>query len=420
MADGRAHLRNVERQASGTKSNRHVPLASSPPGSVTLFCSLSHGQHLLIGNHKVSPLKRLNVALVVATVFAAVFSVHTQEPKARGFLEGRVGAELDKTVGEFDKDGGGFCGSVLVAAKGKVLLERGYGLADQKAGKPIPIDALWDWASVSKQFTAAAVLKLQDQKKWKLDDPIAKFFKDVPADKAKVTLRQLLNHTSGMEAGFKQEWQFDSRKREPFERMMLNLPMTSKPGEKFEYSNSAYALVAAMIEHVSGKTLEEFSVEQLFKPAGMKDATFIGRPGLDLSRVPKIDCGKGFTDRPSDFAFAYGNQLTWGYRGCGGVVATTRDMFQWDRALRGNQVLSCATVAEFYKPERNDYALGWFVRKTPGGLRVEHGGGVQGVATHYVRLLEEDLVVALACSYEPKEHLQRLAETLIAIALRAK
>lgn len=361
------------------------------------------------------------LVFALAATLGGVPSTARSQGRDAGGPDGKAGVEFDKAVTDFDEAGGGFCGSVLVAAKGKVLLEKGYGSADEKAGKPIAVDALWDWASVSKQFTAAAVLKLQDQKKLALDDPLSKFFKDVPKDKAKVTVRQLLHHTSGIESGFKDEWKFDSSKRESFEQMMLKLPMTSKPGEKWEYSNSGYSLAAAIVERASGKRFEEFCVDQLFRPARMKDAAFIGWDKLDLTRVPKINRGEGFSDgRPDDFAFAYGNALTWGYRGCGGVVASTRDMFQWDQALRGDQVLSRAAKEALYAPGLNDYALGWFVSKTSGGLRVDHGGGVLGVTTHYVRLIDEDIVVAIACSYEPKENPQNLANALIEIARRAK
>ncbi len=329
------------------------------------------------------------------------------------------GTEFDKAVAAFDEKDGGFCGSVLVAAKGKVLLEKGYGLANAKEKKPIGTDALWDWASTSKQFTAAAVLKLQDLKKLKLDDTLATFYQEAPADKAKVTVRQLLSHTSGIEAGFASgpQWQCDSSKRDSFEQMMLKLPMVSKPGEKWEYSNSSYGLAAAIVERVSGKTFEEFCVEQLFKPAGMKDAAFIGWKGLDLTRVPKIERGNGFGEGQDELAFAYGNELSWGYRGCGGAVATTRDMFHWDRALRGDKVLSKAAREEYYRPVLNDYGLGWFVR---GGSRVEHGGSVRGVVTQYVRLLDDDIVVALVFSYEPKENPQQLAEALIKLARKSR
>jgi len=139
--------------------------------------------------------------------------------------------------------------------------------------------------------------------------------------------------------------------------------MVSKPGATWEYSNSACSFVAALIEKVSGMTFEAFCDELLFEPAGMASATMIGAKGLDLTRVPRIARGVGFTGRPKEYAFAYGNQLSWGYRGCGGV-------------------------------------------------RVEHGGGVLGVATHYLRHLDPDFVVALACTYEPKTQPEEIADRL--------
>jgi CubicO group peptidase (beta-lactamase class C family) len=347
-------------------------------------------------------------------------------------------------VRKVDEKDGGFCGVVLVASKGKVWLEKGYGVADAAAKKEMPPDALYDWASVSKQFTAGAMLRLieasrQDaagleklglkkladslDRKWRkldLDDPLSRFFPDAPKDKAAVTLRQLLNHTSGIESGFKQEWKFDSRKRDAFVDLVLHLPMTAKPGEKWEYSNSGYAFVAAIVETVSGTTFEEFCAKWLFEPAGMKSATNIGRPELDLGRVPKIARGVGFTDRPKEYSFAYGNQLNWGYRGCGGIVASTEDMLAWDRALRGDSFLPKAALDELYRPGRNGYALGWNVKKVDGGVRVEHGGGVFGVVTYYLRHLERDFMVALACSYEPKSHPSEIAETLARIVDKAK
>ncbi len=364
----------------------------------------------------------IRLAILTLSVAFACGS-HAQSPKpapkpgmgksvAQGVIEGDVGRALDASVMRFDSDAGGFCGTVLVAAGGKVLLEKGYGMADAAAKKAMPSDALFDWASVTKQFTAAAVLRLQDKKKLKLDDTLARHWKDAPKNKAGVTLRQLLNHTSGIEAGFKKEWSFDARSRESFEKLAIGLPMTSKPGEAFEYSNSGYALAAAIVERVSGKTWEEFLVDDLFKPAGMKDACCIGWKTLDRARVPKIDRGMGFTDRPADFSFAYGNELTWGYRGCGGVVATAHDMFLWDRALRGEKILSKAAREEYYRVGLKDYALGWEVRKSDLGDRVEHSGGVLGVVTYYLRLLEKDVVVAIACSYSPKDHPGTLAEGL--------
>ena len=144
----------------------------------------------------------------------------------------------------------------------------------------------------------------------------------------------------------------------------------------------------------------------------------IGWKELDLARVPKIGRGAGFTDRPVEFRFAYGNELTWGYRGCGGAVATARDMFAWDQALRGKKLLSEKAKKELYTVAKKDYALGWTVKRLPAGECAYHSGGVLGVVTMYYRLLDEDVVVALACNYECKDNPGKLAEELLARAAK--
>lgn len=342
-----------------------------------------------------------------------------QEPKpGAAIVAGELGKDLDALVAAFDSAAGGFSGSVIVARDGKVALEKGYGWHDAAAKAPIDTRALWDWASVSKQFAAAAVLRLQDKKKLSIDDPLTKFWKETPADKKGVTVRHLLNHTSGIESGFKQGWDFDRNDRKSLVKLVLSRPMTSKPGEKFDYSNSGYALVAALVEELAGKTFEEYCVQELFRPAGMKDACTIGWKELDLERVPKIDRGNGFTDRPKDFRFAYGNQLTWGYRGCGGIVATTRDMLAWDQALRGTKILSDKAKKDLYTVAKDDYALGWTVKRLPAGECAFHSGGVLGVVTMYYRLLSGNVVVALACNYEPKANPGDLAESLLTRAAK--
>jgi CubicO group peptidase (beta-lactamase class C family) len=359
---------------------------------------------------------------IVIAAFLVATQAAAQKPKpdatrvVKATVEGEIGKKLDEKMQGVDKADGGFCGNVLVSVGGKVLLEKGYGIADEAKKRPMPVDALWDWASVSKQFTAAAILKLQDKKKLRLDDPLKKFYPEVRKEQANVTIRQLLNHTSGIEAGFKKEWQFDAGSRESFEKLHTGLPIKNKPGEVFEYNNSAYAFAAAIVETVSKTTFEEFCAEELFKPAGMKEAGFIGVPQLDLQRVPKVNRGAGFTDRPRDYAFAYGNTLNWGYRGCGGAVMSTRDMHRWDRALRGDKLLSKAALDELYKEALGDYALGWRMREGRSGRVASHSGGVFGVVAYLERGLEQDYCIAVVSSGEPKTHPEKLAAELLAIA----
>lgn len=363
---------------------------------------------------------RAACAWLVAIVLAAATAAQkpaVQRPAA-ATVHGKLGEALDAIVGRFDADAGGFSGVVLVARDGKIVLEKGYGLHDAATGKTIAVDSLWDWASVTKQFTAAALLRLQDKKKLSLDDPLHKHWPKAPADKKAITVRHLLNHTSGIQSGFRSEWQWDADDRRSLEELVLSLPVESAPGSKHDYSNSGYAFAAALVEKLSGKTFEDYCRQELFRPAGMEDAGMIGDQDLDLDRVPKIARGTGFTDRPAEFRFAYGNTLTWGYRGCGGVVATVRDMFAWDQALRGTKVLSARARKELFTPAKEAYALGWTVRRLPAGECAYHSGGVLGVVTMYYRLLEQDVVVALACNYEPKASPAQLAEQLLTRAAK--
>lgn len=308
---------------------------------------------------------------------------------------GELGKELDLYMSSETNFPGGFCGVVLVAKGGDVLLEKGYGVMDADTKTPMPANALYDWCSVTKQFTAAAILKLEMQKKLSIEDPLKKLFPKCPKDKADIPLRLLLNHTSGIQ----NDGGLDNTKltdREATIEMILNLPVVTKPGETWAYNNIAYFLLGAIVEKVSGTTLEKFCVEQLFAPAGM-EARLIGDPKLELARVPRDARGTGVQ-------FAYGPQLTWGYKGAGGVVASVRDMLRWHQALAGDKVLGKAQKAEYYTVGKHDYALGWEVSRAAGELEYAHSGHTGKVVTYYLRWPEEDVVVALAYSYEPEPY----------------
>jgi CubicO group peptidase (beta-lactamase class C family) len=344
---------------------------------------------------------RLLMLLCLAVAAAAA-------PKKDEIVAGKVGEILDRHMSRLDSGAGGFCGSVLVAKDGKILINKGYGLADAKAKKPIPADAMWDWASVTKQFTAAAILRLEMKRKLKIEDSIRKYFKQAPKDKQKVKILHLLNHTSGIQSDDRSRT-VDWRSRDAMVRYALNVPLKNEPGKKWEYSNLAYFLLAALIEKVGGTTYERYCIKNLFRPAGMKEACFIGSPGLDLARVPLDARGTGVP-------FAYGTTLNWGYKGSGGAVATPREMLLWDRALRGNKILSKKAKKKYYTPGLNNYALGWFIEKKFGDLRYQHGGAVGKTVAYYLRIIDDDIVVALAHSERPPTHPETTAAALARIA----
>ncbi len=335
------------------------------------------------------------------------------DAKGDGVVEPKVGAILDRFMQSKKIFPEGFNGSVLVAKGGEILLEKGYGIADAAKNTPIRADALWDWCSITKQFTAAAILKLEMQKKLSIDAPLAKVCPDCPKDKAKVTLRMLMNHTSGIDNTCKTIPHDAFTDREQMMKGFLNSPLISEPGSKWDYSNVAYFFLAGLIEKVSGQPYEKFIHEQLWKPGGVTDAFLIGDGDLDIRRVPKDDRGKGVE-------FAYGPRLTWGYRGAGGAVLTPRAMLAWDRALRGDKVLSADAKKKYYEVGKDNYALGWEISNVAGDTVAAHSGHTGNVITYYLRNLTGDIVVAIAYSYEPPTHPQITANNLMVIAKNGK
>jgi len=325
---------------------------------------------------------------------------------AAEIVRGELGRRLDGSVAAL-----GLYGSALVAHKGEVLLLKGYGLMDAAKETPMRPDAMWDWASASKQFTAAAILKLEMAKKLSIDDSIRKHWREAPKDKQPVTLRHLLNHTSGIRQT--DGGGVDHRNREAVVRHFLALPVSWEPGSKWEYSNLSYWVLAALIEKITAKSFEEFCIDQLFRPAGMKEATFIGVRGLDLERVPRDRRGAGVH-------FAYGYEMTWGYRGSGGAVVPLPEMLLWDKALRGDKLLSKRAKERLYEVGREEYALGWLVDRSLGGTIVRHSGRVGETSTSYLRWLDEEIVVALAFSEITKVHPDETAKALALLVKNAK
>jgi CubicO group peptidase (beta-lactamase class C family) len=298
-----------------------------------------------------------------------------------------LGQKIDEAVQA--KGGAGLWGSLLVAVKGEVVIAKGYGFADY-AKRPNAPDTIHELASASKQVTATAILRLEQQKKLKTSDDLTKFFKGAPKDKKKVTVQHLLNHTSGLSPELGVPYA-STIGREAYGKQMLEPPLVAEPGTKWAYSNVGYALLAAIVEEVTGRTFEEYVHKELFGPAGLSDTGFIQEPALVKS--DRVSSRVNDDGHPEWTAanWWYG----WGYRGMGGVVTTVLDVLKWDRALRGDKVLGAAAKAKLYTPALENYACGWEVRKGAehGNTKVSHSGGVRGYGCLITRWLEDDVIV---------------------------
>lgn len=302
-------------------------------------------------------------------------------------------------------DAVGFSGAVLASNKGKVVVALGVGFADEAGEHPNTAETLFEIASATKQFTGAAICRLVEQKKLELDDPITEHLPVVPDDCAMVTVRHLLQHTSGIPR---------SNSTGAGDDLRLVIPTFFQggpqhtPGSHFEYWNQGYALLAGIIERTSGDSYVDFCGAELFQPAGMKDSRFTGD---DAPRGAIVAVGRSERGNRGALEHPYGS-YGYQYRGMGGAVTTVWDLYRWDRALAGKKLFKPASKRALFEPGLEDYALGWYVREERGRLVQSHGGGVRGFVCQIARYPDDDASLFVLCNDDtaPSYRLARLFE----------
>ncbi len=310
------------------------------------------------------------------TLLLSLFSVAAlQDPTRPG--DGR--AELDAWVDRFA--GGGCAGHLLVARGERVLYERGFGLADREQGRPWSRTTLAPVGSITKQFTAAAVMKLVEEGKLAVDDTLAEHFEGVPADKAGITLEQLLTHTSGL---------FDlSREipdpqwidRDDMIATVLDRPLVYPPGTRYQYSNTGFSFLAAIVEQRSGQGCDAFLREKLLRPAGMSDTGYL-REGFERARLSVGYAGEQRRGTLPDDVYTPDGP-SWVLLGNGGILSSAEDMQRWALALLEARVLSKASIERMWSPlvdESNGfresfYGYGWAIFELGGHRLITHNGG---------------------------------------------
>ena len=310
-------------------------------------------------------------------------------PDRPAVVAGALGKRLDSALRTCEAFG--FHGVVLVQRKGKPILRKGYGFA--RPGVPHTPETLYDIASVSKQVTAAAILALEADGRLRLDDSIAEHLPAVADRDREVTLRHLLQHTSGWPrsapaAGFE---------REAAVALNLARPRRGPAGARFEYDNAGYALLAAVVETASGQRFEDYVRERLFARAGLLQTDFIETARVDPTRFATNRSG---TRRTIDYIKG------WGYRGAGGVLTSVCDLGLWIDALQGDAVLPPRQREAMFTPGLESYGLGWYVLDLPGvGRCVQHSGGAGAFATYVRHFVDRDTLV-IVCSNRPAIHWQ--------------
>jgi len=283
-----------------------------------------------------------------------------------------------------------FMGAVLVAQDGKILLNKGYGFANLEWDIPNTSATKFRLGSITKQFTAASILLLEERGKLKVEDPVKKYMPDAPAAWDKVTIFHLLTHTSGIPS-FTSFPDYRSKEAtamtpEKLVEWFRDKPLEFEPGEKWNYSNSGYILLGYLIEKISGQSYSDFLQQNIFTPLGMKESgydsnsTVIAHRAAGYSPSPKGPANAGFVHMTIPFS-------------AGALYSTTEDLLRWEQGLFGGKVLTPASLAKMTTPFKQDYAFGLAVETRNGVKRISHGGGIEGFNTFLAYYPDDKLVV---------------------------
>lgn len=284
-----------------------------------------------------------------------------------------------------------FSGSVLIAKKGKVLLSKGYGLANTTTSVSNLPTTKFKLASVSKQFTAMAIMILQENGKLSTEDKLVKYIPDYP-NGDKITIHHLLTHTSGI-PNVTALTVFDSIKGKPhtLEKVIAitkNKPLEFEPGSKFNYSNSGYILLTYIIEKASGKSYGDYMKETIFDPLGMKNSGLYPPNGiLKNAAIGYTEANEGLIQAPYiDMTIP---------AGAGALYSTVEDLFLWDQALYNEKLVKKETIDKIMTVFKDNYAYGWMVTKYKDHKKFFHGGGIEGFNTVINRFTDDELCIII-------------------------
>jgi CubicO group peptidase (beta-lactamase class C family) len=351
-------------------------------------------------------MKPLNRALQIAWVL--LFSVIGC---CQDLPDGQIANRLEAYLKPFVETGN-LTGTVLVARKGRVLFRHSYGMANYELQVPNSLETRFHLASVSKAFTAAAILQLQEQGRLSVADPLSRFVPDFP-NAGRITLDNLLTHTSGI-PDINDLSDYDTFARSPHTIPQLvakfaNLPLAFEPGSGYQYSNSNYNLLALVLEKVTGESYGGYLRKHIFDPLGMQDS---GHDGEASQLIPLAASGykpAGITD------YEKAPYLDWSNKtGNGSLYSTVDDLYRFDRALNTDAVLKASTRQKYFV-EGPGNRYGWYIGKRLGHRVMSGKGRSPGFAAELDRFPGDDVTIILLSNSYSTVTQDPIAEALAAI-----
>ena len=303
----------------------------------------------------------------------------------------------------------------MVTRGGESLLSKGYGFANVEHEVRNTSQTKFRIGSITKQFTAMAILILQEEGKLAVDDLVSYHLSDIREIWNDIQLHHLLSHTSGI---------IHSWALPEFEKFMMvpatleetvarfrNCPLSFEPGQGFQYSGTGYFILALVVEKVSGQRYGAFLKNRIFEPLGLKDTGEDEHPEILPNRA------SGYIENEDgtlgNAPYIHMPTMTGG----GNLYSTVEDLSKWDRALVCKELISTSSYKAMYTPIKNDYAYGWVVAERSNRMEVRHGGSVPGMVSHILRYPEDEICVTLCKNGPPWRNVEQIVEDLAAIAL---
>jgi CubicO group peptidase (beta-lactamase class C family) len=324
---------------------------------------------------------------ILPTALPTVVPILTAMPSTTLQPTQDVGSQVDTFLKKLSQQGL-FSGSVLIARNDTILISKGYSMADRDKQVPNTPQTKFRIASITKQFTAMAILQLQQQGKLNVQDLICNYISDCPAAWKQITIHQLLTHTSGM-PDLAENFAPQTTPSQ-IVAQISSKPLDFKPGEKWSYSNAGYIVLSAIIEQVSGTRYEQFLQDHILTPLKLRDT------GLDHGQAI---LATGYKDNYSK-ADSFNASAS---AGAGGLYSTVEDLYRWDQALYTGQLISKDLLDKMFTPYASlpddpvvgkvGYGYGWFIVKLFNHRDVGHGGVGPGVSANIDRFPDDKVTI---------------------------
>ena len=339
--------------------------------------------------------------LLFLSIAVIIIKVHAQTPSQ----------EINELLKQYTKQNS-FNGVALVAQKGKILLEQGYGYKNATTKSLNDSNTVFQIGSITKQFTSAIILQLQEQHKLSVQDKLSKYIPDYPNSDS-ITIENLLTHTSGIynytnDDAYMQNTSATPIKLETLISLFKNKPLDFSPGTKYNYSNSGYVLLGYIIERITGKSYFTVVKENIFKQLGMT------RTGFDFKNLKNQNKAIGYlklTAKNILSAPIVDSSVSYA---AGSIYTTVGDLYKWDRALYTNKIIHDSSLQKAFTPYKNNYGYGWVIDSSYGKKVVMHEGGIFGFVSFIARIPSDETCIILF-ENEHSSGLPKIAENINSI-----